>query len=131
MTIGPALAALLSAALLGEVIAVRPLPRGTVLTPDMIELRGDADGASALGQQLRRPVFAGRPITAADLEAPDLVDRQGAVLVTYARGPLTLSLPGRALGAGGAGETVPVLIEGRRRPLRAVVTGPGTVTVAR
>ena len=116
--------------LVGEVVATEPLPRGTVLTPQMVEARGGADASDLIGRQLRRPVFAGRAITHADVAAPDLVARQAPVTVTFSKGGLTLSLPGRAMGAGGAGDGVTVLIDGRRRPLRGVVTGPGTVRVS-
>ena len=115
--------------LVGEVVATEPLPRGTVLTPEMVEARGGADASGLIGRQLRRPVFAGRAITKGDVAMPDLVTRQASVTVTFSKGGLTLTLPGRAMGSGGPGDTVTVLIDGRRRPLRGVVTGPGTVMV--
>ena len=113
--------------LAGEVTALRPLPRGTVIEAGMVT----GDASSVLGQQLVRPVFKGKPIGPDDLRAADLVGRQDAVTIRFRRGGLTLDLPGRSLRAGGTGDAVTVLAEGRRRPMRAVVTGPGLVEVAR
>ena len=123
--------ALIALLLSGDVLAAQPLPRGTVLTAAHVSSTPDTDISAYLGRQLVRPVFAGKPISPSDLAAPDLVRRQDGVTIRYARGTLTLGLPGRALSAGAAGETVSVLAEGRRRPIRAVVTGHGEVAVAR
>ncbi|WP_031551189.1 flagellar basal body P-ring formation chaperone FlgA [Parvularcula oceani] len=123
----------LSLALLGaepHVLAARPLPRGTVITADIVDSQG-ADLSGYLGKQLRRPVFAGKPILASDLAAPDAVARQSNVTVAFRKRGLTLSLPGRAMRAGAVGDVVTVLIDGRRRPVRAVVTGPGEVEIGR
>ena len=114
---------------MAEVVALRPLPRGTVLTEDIVAASAGADLSAYLGRQLTRPAFEGRPIRPSDLADPDLVARQSPVTVAFRRGALMLSVPGRALSAGAAGEVVTVLIEGRRAPLRAVVTGAGTVEV--
>ena len=110
----------------GEVTAVRPLPRGTIIEADMVAGTG---ASSVLGQQLVRPVFKGRPITPGDVRAPDLVARQDAVTIRFRRNGLVLDLPGRSLRAGGPGDAVTVLAAGRRRPMQAIVTGPGLVEV--
>ena len=124
-------AALVALALTSEVLATRPLPRGTVLTAEMVEAASGTDLTRHLGKQLRRPVFAGKPIAVSDVEAPDLVARQQPISVVFRKRGLVLSVPGRAVGAGALGETITVLTEGRRRPLRAVVTAAGEVEVLR
>ena len=122
---------LLAALMLSEVVANKPLPRGTILTLDAITASADADLAAYLGKQLVRPAFEGRMISLSDLADPDLVDRQSPVTVEFRRGPLALATPGRALSAGALEEVVTVLIDGRRRPVRARVVGQGLVEVAR
>jgi flagella basal body P-ring formation protein FlgA len=117
--------------ILAQVLAAEPLPRGTVLEPAMLTAEAGTDLAPYVGQQLTRPVFAGKPIGAADLGARDLVGRQSPVTVAFTRGALRLTVPGRSLRAGGAGDEVDVLIEGRRRPVRGRVIGHGLVEVAR
>ena len=123
--------AALAALALSEVVALQPLPRGAILTGDVVAAGPGADLSAYLGKQLRRPVFEGRAIRPSDVAPPDLVDRQAPVTVTFRRGALTVSLPGRSLGRGGLGDVVTVLIEGRRQPLRAQITGEGTVEVGR
>ena len=121
--------AALAALAMSEVIALKPLPRGTILTEDAVAAGAGTDLAPFLGKQLTRPAFEGRAIRLSDLAAPDLVARQSPVTVVFRRGALRLSVPGRSLGAGAGGEVVTVLIEGRRAPVRARVTGPGIVEV--
>ena len=114
-----------------QVTAAEALPRGAVLDENVLAAPAGTDLSAYLGQQLKRPVFAGKAISPSDLAAPDLVARQSAVEVIYRKNGLALSLPGRALGAGARGEVVSVLIEGRRAPLRARVTGEAEVEVTR
>ena len=121
----------LAALMLSEVVAAKPLPRGTVLTPEVVVASADADLSAYVGRQLVRPAFEGRVIALSDLADPDLVDRQSPVTVEFRRGALALSAPGRALSAGSLDEVVTVLIDGRRKPVRARVTGAGTVEVSR
>ena len=122
---------LLAAAMLSEIVAAKPLPRGTIITADAVTASADADLSAYVGKQLVRPAFAGRAIAPSDLADPDLVDRQSPVTVGFRRGALALTTPGRALSAGSLGEVVTVLIDGRRRPVRARVVGQGLVEVAR
>ena len=123
--------AAMAALALSEVVALRPLPRGTILTADAVAASPGADLSAYLGRQLKRPVFEGRVVVPSDLTAPDLVTRQAPVTVVFRRGALSVTTPGRSLGAGAAGEMVKVLIEGRRAPLRGVVAGDGLVEVGR
>ena len=114
-----------------EVVAAKPLPRGAVLTPEVVVASADADLSAYLGKQLTRPAFEGRVIARSDLAEPDLVARQSPVTVAFRRGALSVTTPGRSLGAGALGEVVTVLIDGRRTPMRARVTGAGMVEVGR
>ena len=123
---------LLSALLLGgEVVALAPLPRGAVLTSEMVAAAPGTDLSRHIGQKLTRPVFAGQAIGPRDLAPPDLVVRQAPVILRYRAGTLTVDLPARAVGSGAVGDVVTVLAEGRRRPLRGIVAGPGLVEITR
>ena len=95
------------------------------------DLLGDDPGAFAhfIGKAARRPLFEGRIINEADVTEPEVVQRQDTVAVIFRRGSLTLSMEGRALGAGSIGERIDVAVKGRRASVSAVVTGPGTVEV--
>lgn len=112
----------------GDVVATTAMPRGTILTDDMIS---GSDASPFVGKSLKRPIFEGRTITLADVEEPPLVTRQSAVTVLFRRRGLVLTTSGRALGAGPQGAQINVSLEGRRRPVAAVVVAKGTVEVQR
>ncbi|MEM6649161.1 MAG: flagellar basal body P-ring formation chaperone FlgA [Pseudomonadota bacterium] len=112
---------------LDQVRAVKALPKGTILTAGMLE--GAPQKKGLIGQQLSRPIFAGKEVTLEDVRPPDLVARQSQVTIEFRRGGLILSMPGRALKPGGYGEMVPVLMEGRRKPIPAMVIGAAKVEI--
>lgn len=112
----------------GDVVATTAMPRGTILTDDMMS---GADASPFLGKALKRPIFAGRTISPADVEEPPLVLRQSAVTVIFRRNGLVLTTSGRALGAGAKGAQININLEGRRRPVSAVVVSKGIVEVQR
>lgn len=111
-----------------DVLAAAPLPRGTVLEPHHLEGPA-AEVADFVGLQTARPVMAGRTVALHALEEPDLVRRQQSVTVAFRRNGLSLSLPGRALSDGAAGDMVRVRIKGRRETLSGIVTAMGRVEV--
>ena len=115
-------------ALAGDPVARRTLRIGTILAA------GDVNGPAPdalLGQEVRRTVHAGRPVTRADLGPPTLVRRNERVTMLYRRGALSIRSEGRALATGGAGEAIDVMNLASRLTVRATVTGPGAVEVAR
>lgn len=119
-----------------EVIAARTLRAGTVLTADDLRARVPASDAAEhiarlVGLETRRAIYAGRPVTAADLGPPTLVRRNALVVMSYTAGALDIRTEGRALEAGGEGEVIRVINPGSRRPVRAVVTGANRVEVRR
>lgn len=119
-----------------EVVAARTLPPGTVLAKQDLEAGGDPAAAASriselVGLETRRAIYAGRPVSAADLGPPTLVRRNDVVVMLYARGGLGIRTEGRALDSGGAGEVVRVMNLSSRQPVRAVVTGANRVEVGR
>jgi len=82
-----------------------------------------------VGRGQRRGLRPGRPIRASDLRAPLLVDKGSQVLMTYRTSFMVLSVVGRALDEGGAGETVRVLNLTSNRVVEATVAGSSRVTV--
>lgn len=96
----------------------RRVTAGTLLEPDEVA-----------GMAARRPLRAGDPLLATDLEKPRLVLRGEQVTLSYVRPGLTLSVRGRALSDGAAGDLVSVLNEQSRRTVEGVVSGPGRVSV--
>lgn len=108
------------------VTALATLRAGTILSAgDLMIDRGDADAMSPLvGMQLKRTVYAGKPVTSADVGPPVVVERNAMVTLEFQRGPLVITTEGRALDAGAVGEAVRVMNLNSKIVLTAVVTGP-------
>jgi flagella basal body P-ring formation protein FlgA len=124
------------------VVPARAIARGEVLkASDLVvdrrprsEMGGTpADAVAALTQAVglaaRRPLVPERAFRASDLMRPELVERNGNVLIVYELGGLTLTIRGKALEAGAQGDIVQVQNPQSRKTLAAVVTGQGRVLV--
>jgi flagella basal body P-ring formation protein FlgA len=113
----------------GETIAL-----GDVTT---VTLRTDRVGADTLlqagdlvGKAARRPLRAGEPVHATDVEVPLVVRRGSLVTILLETRALRLSAEGKAMDDGGMGAVIRVANTRSSRVIDAVVAGPGTVTVA-
>lgn len=125
---------LASSALADDVVASRTLRIGDVLTISDLRLADKVDDrqvAAMIGKEVRRVVYVGRPVDAADLGPQTLVNRNDVVVMTYSVGGLRMRTEGRALGRGGAGEVIDVMTLSSRQKIRAVVVAPGQVQVRR
>ena len=115
----------------------RSLAKGALLGADDLELAPIAglspdqvftDPADVVGRYLRQTLGAGRPVLARHLE-PRWMVTPGAPLVLVAQaGGLSVSAPAEALDPGGEGDVVRVVNLSSGREIKAVVTGPNTVT---
>lgn len=122
------------------VVATRRLAAGEVVQPSdtrLARLRAERvrPGAAerldqVVGQQLRRPLATELPFHTADLSAPHLVQRNGAVIMLLEAPGLALSAQGRALEAAPRGAVVPVMNLASRTIVEGEVVGPGRVRVA-
>lgn len=79
--------------------------------------------------RLRRAVREGDPVLASDFEPMPIVSARQLVSLHTTKGAISLSIPGRALGDGDAGETISVLPSNATRPVRARVVSNGVVTL--
>nr|WP_070960312.1 flagellar basal body P-ring formation chaperone FlgA [Hyphomonas sp. Mor2] len=105
---------------------------GDVITPENASPEGDVwqdEHASLLGREVRRTVYAGQTIQQKDTRSPRLVKRNQLVTVKYMRGPLEISLTGRAMGEAGLDETVPVLNLQSRQVVEGTVQAGGWIWV--
>jgi flagella basal body P-ring formation protein FlgA len=129
------LVALAGPAAAESLVATRVLPAGTVVAPGDLALV-DAEIAGALtrvdeaaGRETRVAIYPGRPLRAADLQAPTLVDRNARVEIVYRRGALTILAEGRALDRAGAGEALRVMNLASRSTVTGRVGEDGRVHV--
>ncbi|MFH1416792.1 MAG: flagellar basal body P-ring formation chaperone FlgA [Planctomycetota bacterium] len=125
------------------VVARRPINRGkTIEGRDLrleerrfskIEDIGITELAAAIGQQSRQFVKTGSMLCAKQLQAEPLVTRGQRVTIWSRSGGLVIKTSGKAQQAGALGETIDVRRDGAKRRqdlIEAVITGPGTVTLA-
>lgn len=129
-----AVLALPGAASAGSLAALRTLPAGSLIAAEDVALNpalkgGLDDPAQVIGREARVTIYAGRPILAASVTAPTLVDRNQLVTVGWSRGGLTIQTEGRALGRGGVGEVVRVLNIASRVTVSARINPDGTLSV--
>lgn len=117
------------------VVAARPIRARSIIGPTDVTLDdrrvpGAVDTLDdALGMEARTALHAGRPIMPDDLAPPALVERNGFVTLLYRQGMLSISVEGRALARGGAGERVRVMNLDSRTTVTGVVTDSGMLEV--
>jgi len=85
--------------------------------------------AQAVGLAARRPLSPERMFRLTDLMKPELVERNGNVLITVELPGLSLTMRGKALEAGAEGDVIQVENLQSRKKLQAVVTGLNRVAV--
>ncbi len=105
-------------------VVVERRPRAEV-TRDMITNPDQAVGFAA-----RSPMQPGRPLRAADLMRPELVQRNETVTLVYQVPGITLTVRGKATEGGAEGDVISVLNEQSKRTVQGVVAGPGRVIVS-
>jgi flagella basal body P-ring formation protein FlgA len=77
------------------------------------------------GQRLMRSVASGKILTHGDLESVPLVQAGDKVRLTATREALTITVDTTAKSKAGLGDRVRLESPGSRRPVTAIVTGPG------
>jgi flagella basal body P-ring formation protein FlgA len=82
-----------------------------------------------VGMSARRALAADRPLRPADVMVTPLVKRGEPVTLLFQSGSVRITLRGRALEDGGAGETIRVLNSDSERTVEAIVEGPGLARV--
>lgn len=128
-------------ALGGEVsaaYATRTLRVGALVTAADVELRALPEHRAAgviqrleeaIGREVRRNLYADRPIEAGDLGVPTVVHRNNLVTLAYRRGNIEIRTVGRALDSAGLHEMVRVTNLDSRNTVVGTVAAPGVVQV--
>lgn len=118
-----------------SLIATRMIAPGAVIEPADITLADAAiPGAlttlqAALGQTARVAIYPGRPLRQGDLGPVVLVRRNQTVALRYSVGALAIMAEGRALGQGGAGDTIRAMNTGSKTTLTGMIQLDGTIDV--
>jgi flagella basal body P-ring formation protein FlgA len=130
-----ALAVLPVPALAQALVATQVIPARTVVGADQVAVvEAGIDGAltdpaQAVGQEARVTIYPGRPVRAADLGAPALVERNAVVVLHYRAGGLFIAAEGRALDRAAEGEPVRVMNLASRSIVTGRVGADGTVLI--
>ena len=121
------------------VLATRRIAAGEMVGPSdaqLVRVRAERARPGAaqhldqvVGQQLRRPIAAGTIFAAADLGAPEVVQKNALVLMLLDAPGLALTAQGRALESAARGAVVPVMNLASRAVVEAEAIGPGRVRV--
>ncbi len=120
------------------VVPVRTIPVGAILRPDDVALRTMPDPpaadilkavTAAIGQQAQRSLYANRPIRESEVGPVTVVERNSRVTLRFRLGQLKLTTVGRAMEAGGLGQTIRVMNLDSRRAVFGRITMPGVVDV--
>ena len=105
---------------------------GDIITIDNTSPPDDVwqqEHADLLGREVRRTVYAGQSIRPQDTRSARLVKRNQLVTLKYMKGPLEISLTGRALGEAGENESVTVLNLESRQVVEGIVQAGGWIWV--
>ncbi len=129
-----------AAATVELVTVARPIDRGEILKSAdvLIERRPRAEAGRdiitdrdlAIGLAARTALLPGRPLRAAELMKPALIQRNETVTLVYEVPGITLTVRGKASEAGAEGDVISVLNEQSKRTVQGVVAGPGRVIIS-
>jgi|UniRef100_UPI00404706DB flagella basal body P-ring formation protein FlgA len=127
---------LASPAISQTVVAARTIPAQTLIGPEDLALRdgtvvgGESDPLLFVGMESRVALYAGRPIRAADVGFPAVIERNQIVPLLFKRGGVTIATEGRSLGRAGPGETVRIMNLASRSTVSARVGADGVAYVS-
>ncbi|MFP7674689.1 flagellar basal body P-ring formation chaperone FlgA [Marivita sp. S0852] len=104
-----------------------------IVTMDMLETQdvivaGAAQNIKAvIGKEVKRAVYAGRPVLLSNLSPPALVERNQIVQATFSVGGLTITTEARALERGAMGDVIVALNLVSRAKITAEVQADGNL----
>jgi flagella basal body P-ring formation protein FlgA len=135
------LALITASAMAGDattVFAKRTVRVGAVVTAKDVELREFPEHLAAgvaasleqvIGYEVRRNLYANRPVMMEDVGAPTVVRRNSLVTLAYRSGALELTALGRAIDSAGLDEPIRVVNIDSRVTVVGTVMAPGLVRV--
>lgn len=118
------------------VFAARTIPARTIiaaedlLSRDIVIPGAAADLADVVGFEARVALYAGRPVRAADVGPPAVIERNQIVPLIYQSAVMTISTEGRALDRAGPGDLIRVMNLSSRNTVTALIGTDGTAYVS-
>lgn len=123
-------------ALADSLVATRTIRAQTELTAEDLTLvamdipSALTDPATAVGQEARVTIYAGRPILQADLGPSAIIERNQIIPLAYTAGGLNILTEGRALARGGVGDVIEVMNLSSRNKVTGLIGPDGMVRVS-
>lgn len=117
------------------VVATQTLRAKQVVTADTVRLdptdvRGGAPSfEDVIGFELKRAVYAGRPILLSNLAQAAIIERNQSVRAIFEKHGLTIEVEARALERGAVGDTIQVMNLASRNTILAEVMSDGRLRV--
>lgn len=117
------------------VVAARTIPAHTIIAPEDLAVKAaTVPGAATLpdeliGMETRIALYAGRPVSPADVGFPAVVDRNQIVPLIYERDGLKISTDGRSLDRAGPGDVIRVMNIASRKTVTARIGIDGAAYV--
>ncbi len=117
------------------VVPTRTIRAKEIISPADLETKArDLPGAvtdpnALIGQEARAALYPGRPIRAADVGPPALVDRNDLVVLVFSSQPLSITTEGRALGRGAVGDRIRVMNLSSRTTVTGRIRSDGQIEV--
>ncbi len=117
------------------VVAARTIPAHTIIAPEDLAVKAaTVPGAATLpdeliGMETRIALYAGRPVSPADVGFPSVVDRNQIVPLIYERDGLKISTDGRSLDRAGPGDVIRVMNIASRKTVTARIGIDGAAYV--
>ncbi len=124
-----------TAVMADSVVATRTIrAQAIVVADDVTVVAADIPGAlrdpaTGIGLEAQIAIYPGRPLHAADLGPPAIVDRNQIVLLAYQSGLLAIMTEGRALSRGGVGDVIRVMNLASRTTVSGQIMPDGSVHV--
>lgn len=87
------------------------------------------DAGVVIGQAAKRPLRAGAVVLAHDYGAAQVIKAGDMVSVSYEAEGISLTLDGKAMGAAGVGDVLPVQNTLSKKVVQTIATGPGQAVV--
>lgn len=119
----------------GTVSANHTLVRGTIVSESdvKVDLKSGENReqllTGILGQEVKRTVYAGQAFNASSVGAPILVRRNSRVTMIYKFGTMEITVFGRALEEGAAGDNISIMNLDSRQRVSGTVRRAGFVEV--
>jgi flagellar basal body P-ring formation protein FlgA len=119
------------------VVPVRPIRAQTVIGPADVALEEHATPGAltaieqAVGREARETLYPGRPVLAAQVGAPAVIERNQVVRMRFAEGALSIATEGRALDRGAVGDSIRVMNLSSRQIVTGQVAEDGSIEVGR